>query len=142
MRNRAAVLVVLALLTVPQIVAQKESPKISTSDGKALLRECSLTLDVNVYHPREVKNKFEAFDLGYCLGLVQGVYANTSGTTFCSTRDIQVREVLELTVKFLKAHPELQGKDSADIVRWALSDEFPCLEKGRSKDDPQTEAQH
>jgi hypothetical protein len=35
-------------------------------------------------------------------------------------------EVLELTVKFVKDHSELQEKAGADIVRWALSDQFPC----------------
>jgi len=76
-----AVVAALALLVVP-VGAQKRPPR-STSDGKAVLRACSLTLDLNVYHPRQVKNKFEAFDLGYCLGLVEGVYANASGTEFC-----------------------------------------------------------
>jgi Rap1a immunity proteins len=120
-----AVVAAMVLLVVP-VVAQK-GPARSTSDGKAVLRACSLTLDLNVYHPREVKDKFEAFDLGYCLGLVEGVYANASGTEFCpGERNVGTKEVLELTVKFVKAHPELQEKAGADIVRWALSDEFPC----------------
>ena len=37
--------------------------------------------------------------------------------------------VLDLVVSFVKAHPELEQKDAADIVRWALSDEYPCPEK-------------
>jgi len=116
------------LLFVPAAMGHNQKPQLPGSDGKDIFRACSLTLDLNIYHPRNVKNKREAYDLGYCLGLVQGVYANTSGQDFCTGRDVHIQEVLELTVKFVKAHPELQDKDAADIVRWALSDEFPCAE--------------
>jgi len=122
---RTCTVVVAVALLATFVVAQKGTR--STSDGTAVLRACSLTLDLNVYHPRNVKDKFEGFDLGYCLGLVQGVYANASGTEFCpGERKVETKEVLELVVKFVKVHPELKEKDGADIVRWALSDEFPC----------------
>ena len=125
----AVVIAALAVIAVPQIVAQQQTPR-ATSDGRAVLRACSLTLDLNVYHPRQVKDKSEAFDLGYCLGLVEGVYANASGTEFCpGEQNVETRKVLELTVKFIKDHPELQEKAGADIVRWALSDQFPCPKK-------------
>src|SRR5262249_46123219 len=104
------------LLLAPLALAEKQKPQPSVSDGKAILSACSLTLDLNIYHPRKVKTKREAYDLGYCLGLVQGVYANTSGEYFCTARDVHIQETLELTVKFVKAHPELQEKDAADIV--------------------------
>jgi len=101
----------------------------SVSDGRAIPRECSLTLDLNVYHPRKVKNKFEAFDLGYCLGLVRGVYDSTSGEYVCPSDAVKTEQVVEVTVNFVKDHPELQGKEGADIVRWALSEKFPCPTK-------------
>ena len=75
-----ALLLVLTLAPVNAAAKKAERP---VSDGKAILRECSLTLDLNVYHPRKVKDKFKAFDLGYCLGLVEGVFDNTSGEYFC-----------------------------------------------------------
>jgi hypothetical protein len=110
----------------------KKRPERPVSDGKAVLRECSLTLDLNVYHPRKVKTKFEAFDLGYCLGLVEGVYDNTSGQDFCPPDGVKTEHVLEVTVGFIRAHPELQEKVGADIVRWALSEVYPCPTKNHS----------
>jgi hypothetical protein len=94
--------------------------------GTGLLRACSLVLDVNLYHPRKIKNKLEAYDMGFCLGMVQGVYANVSGSYFCPGDDGQIKDALEFLVKFIKDHPELQEKDAADIVRWSLSEEYPC----------------
>lgn len=134
----------LAILTlaIASLAAAKDAkPQRSISDGKAILRECSLALDVNVYHPRKLKKRSEAFDLGYCLGLVEGIYANISGRDFCPPDNVGTPRVLELTVNFVKSHPELQDKDGADIVRWALSDEFPCPDKSHPKEgDGDTEA--
>ena len=116
------------LLSAPLAVAQRRH---DTSDN--LSRQCGLTLDVNVYHPRKVKSKFEAYDLGFCLGLVKGVYTTGSGNgDFCPKDNVPLKDILELTVRFVDMHPDLQKKDPADIVRWALTDEFPCPDNDRS----------
>lgn len=81
MRRIAILLVV--LLVVPNAFAKEKTHQKITTDGTAVLRECGLTLEINVYHPRRVKNKQEAFGVGYCTGLLQGVYANASGSSFC-----------------------------------------------------------
>jgi len=95
--------------------------------GTGLQRACSTALDLNYLHPRKVKTQREAFDLGYCLGLIKGVYENLNGEVdFCPTDGVSIRKVTELTVSFVQAHPDLKDKDSADIVRWALTDGFPC----------------
>lgn len=47
---------------------------------------------------------------------------------------LKIPNVLELVVRFVKEHPDLEQKDAADIVRWALSDEYPCPDKDRSTD--------
>jgi hypothetical protein len=99
----------------------------SDSTGIGLQRACSTALDLNYLHPRKVKTHREAFDLGYCLGLIKGVYENLNGEVdFCPTDGVSIRNVTELTVNFVQAHPDLKDKDSADIMRWALTDGFPC----------------
>jgi hypothetical protein len=99
----------------------------SADTGTAIQRACSTALDLNYLHPRKVKTEREAFDLGYCLGLIKGVYENLNGEVdFCPADDVSIRKAAELTVSFVQAHPELKDKDSADIVRWALTDGFPC----------------
>ena len=115
----------------------------SADTGTGIQRACSTALDLNYLHPRKVKTQREAFDLGYCLGLIKGVYENLNGEVdFCPTDGVSIRKATELTVSFVQAHPDLKDKDSADIVRWALTDGFPCPDKDHSKDDPQTKAQH
>jgi hypothetical protein len=99
----------------------------SADTGTGIQRACSTALDLNYVHPRKVKTQREAFDLGYCLGLIKGVYENLNGEVdFCPTDGASIRKVTELTVSFVQAHPDLKDKDSADIVRWALTDGFPC----------------
>jgi len=99
----------------------------SADTGTGIQRACSTALDLNYLHPRKVKTQREAFDLGYCLGLIKGVYENLNGEVdFCPTDSVSIRKVTELTVSFVQAHPDLKDKDSADIVRWALTDAFPC----------------
>lgn len=74
----------------------------------------------------------EAYNFGYCLGVVEGAYANASGSAFCPPTNYRVKSALELVVKFVKDHPELEEKYPANIVRWALSDEFPCPDPDHS----------
>ena len=84
---------------------------------------------MNAYHPRKVQGEREAFDLGFCLGLYKAAFTSGSGRDFCPAREVSLREGLELTVKFVADHPDLEKKDAADIVRWTLSEKFPCAGK-------------
>lgn len=99
----------------------------SADTGIGIQRACSTALDLNYLHPRKVETQQEAFDLGYCLGIIKGVYENLNGEVdFCPTSSASIRHAAELTVSFVKMHPDLKDKDSADIVRWALTDAYPC----------------
>lgn len=121
------------LLSASLAVAQKQKSEPDT--GKTLSRQCSLALDVNFYHPRKIKNKREAYALGFCLGLIKGVYETGSGSgDFCPKDGVAARDIMDLTVRFVAEHPALQEKDPADIIRWALTDEYPCPEKDRSSE--------
>lgn len=122
------------LMSASLAAAKKWEPTPTPDTGKSLARQCGFVLDVNVYHPRQIKNKFEAYDLGFCLGLVKGVYTNAVDSSFCPNRIVPIREALELITKFVAVHPDLQEEDPADIVRWALSEEFPCPDKNRANE--------
>src|SRR6266568_8752344 len=119
----ALFLVVFVSLTV---VAFGQTQEKEQDDARSLARACSLTLDVNAYHPRKVQGEREAFDLGFCLGLYKAAFMSGSGRDFCPAREVSLREGLELTVKFVSDYPDLEKKDAADIVRWTLSEKFPC----------------
>ena len=117
-------LYVVLLMAVPSFARTKKF--VPTLDGIGVERECSTVLDMNIYHPRKPKTKHEAYALGYCLGLIQGAYANLSGTYFCPPDGVKIEHVADSVVRFVKEHTDLEKKDAADIVRWSLSDEYPC----------------
>jgi hypothetical protein len=112
----------------PVAVGTNDPPSVNTGTG--IQRACSTALDLNFLHPRKASTQQEAFDLGFCLGLVKGVYENlNSKVDFCPASGVPIRKATELVVSFVQAHPDLKDKDSADIVRWALTDAFPCHPK-------------
>ena len=120
-------LIVAALPLTPLAAFGQETDPATVNTGMGIQRACSTTLDLNFIHPRKAKTQQEAFDLGFCLGLVKGVYENlNSKVDFCPANGVPIRKVAELTVSFVQDHPDLKDKDSADIVRWALTDAFPC----------------
>ncbi len=127
--KRFTILLLFVIVATLTAFGRKPTPADPSSNdtGTGIQRACSTALDLNYLHPRKVKTQREAFDLGYCLGLIKGVYENLNGEVdFCPTDDVSIRKVTELTVSFVQAHPDLKDKDSADIVRWALTDGFPC----------------
>jgi hypothetical protein len=126
--KRFAILLLFMIIATMTAFGRKPTPA-DPSDGTGIgiQRACSTALDLNYLHPRKVRTHREAFDLGYCLGLVKGVYENLNGEVdFCPPDGVSIRKITELTVSFVQTHPDLKDKDSADIVRWALTDEFPC----------------
>jgi Rap1a immunity proteins len=111
--------------------------------GAGVQRACSTALEVNYLHPRKTKTHRESFDLGYCLGLIKGVYENLNGEVdFCPADNVSLRQITEVTLDFVKAHPELKDRDSADIVRWALTDGFPCHSTNAKSDTAASTEKH
>jgi len=113
------------------VVAFGQTQEKEQDDARSLARACSLTLDVNVYHPRKVNGEHEAFDLGFCLGLYKATFTSGSGRDFCTPDNFSIREGLENVVTFIRSHPELQERDSVDIIRYALSERYPCSKEGQ-----------
>lgn len=124
--KRSNIWLLLLLMSSPFAVGEKRHRTDTEKEGVTLLRACSLTLDLTVHHPRKIKNKFEGYDLGLCLGIIKGVFTSSSNRDFCIDHEGNTEKLVEISVKFMRDHPELLEKDAADIVRWALTDEFPC----------------
>jgi hypothetical protein len=75
--KRFTVLLLLVIVSALTASGRKPTPADpSDSTGIGIQRACSTGLDLNYLHPRKVKTHREAFDLGYCLGLIKGVYEN------------------------------------------------------------------
>jgi hypothetical protein len=143
--KRLTILLLFSSLATLTAFGRKPAPAgpSSADTGTGIQRACSTALDLNYLHPRKVKTHREAFDLGYCLGLIKGVYENLNGEVdFCPTDGVSIRKVTELTVSFVQTHPDLKDKDSADIVRWALTDGFPCHPVDAKSDTHTSTAKH
>jgi len=126
---RKTIWILLAITLSAACFGQDDNQSKSTKgfmDGTAIGRDCQLALNLLVYHPRKVRNKREAAEYAYCLGIVQATYINNSGTDFCPPDGVDMNYFFELVVRFTKQHPDLLDRDAAEVTRWALTDAYPC----------------
>jgi hypothetical protein len=110
----AFALVLAALFTLPSTAKDKVDR--TQRNGTAISPECTIVLALNERVSHRLLNKGEAYDCGYCFGMVTGIYQNISGSEFCPGDNVPMPHVLELVVRFVKNHPELSQKDDADIA--------------------------
>jgi hypothetical protein len=70
---------------------------------------------------------------GYVLGIVDYAFADSSvSPNVCVPDATQIRQLVEVTFKYLKAHPERRQEPASSVVSAALLETFPCR-KGGSK---------
>jgi len=101
----------------------------SATDGNDLLSECNTAI-------RALDKKAHAdYDVGYCLGLIQGVLGTASIMGETAPKNMQVclpdsgvkgQQAIRVTVKFLEDNPKLLNGDASMLVLLALTDAFPC----------------
>lgn len=80
----------------------------------------------------------EAASRAECYGYVQGVsdvgnllpVLSKSPLPFCTPDNVTVRQVADIVVKFLVAHPESRNQGAAGLTWVALAQAFPCSEGG------------
>jgi hypothetical protein len=62
-----------------------------------------------------------------CLGYVAGVSdALEEVNQICPPKGVNVRQIIDLIVKYLSDHPEKRHYDAASEAGLALMDAFPC----------------
>ncbi len=64
------------------------------------------------------------YDIGYCVGLVQGVaYVSSS---YCSPEEVTISQDVRIVVKYLEENPEKLHLHAARLAEDALTKAFPC----------------
>jgi hypothetical protein len=59
----------------------------------------------------------------YCLGYVQGF---TDAAVVCIPKGVVVHQVLDVVVRFLRAHPAVRNMDASKLAHTALLEAWPC----------------
>ena len=112
------VLTVLLFLVCP--VAQENQP--SYTDGNSLLPTCKAAID-SADNPTW-RNSHEAFNAGYCIGLVKGV--SFSSPHVCPAKGVKFLQEARVVVKYLEDNPQILNLDETVLTETALSKAFPC----------------
>jgi hypothetical protein len=95
------------------------------SDGNTLLPYCKAALDSIDNNTWE--DRHQAFSLGFCLGLVEGV--GFASVRVCPPKGVKVSQEMRVVVKYLESNPELLNFNEGLLVQAALSKAFPCPTK-------------
>jgi hypothetical protein len=91
-------------------------------DGNHLLPICQAVIAASA-RPNW-KDTHEAWNNGFCLGLVQGI--SYSSPVVCPKNGVTYEQSVRVVVKFLEDNPEKLNLDQNDLVVMALSKAFPC----------------
>ena len=119
-------LVVILLPVSPSSAAQNDS-----ADGNKLILSCKAA--VEFAEGREWKSGGEAFDMGFCSGLVEGVAF--SSPEVCTSSDVTHGQGARVVLKYLNDHPEKLKLRRDRLVEAALAQAFPCDKHGEWVDD-------
>lgn len=94
-------------------------------DGNHLLRRCQASIAVT--DRGSWKDEHEAFDAGFCHGLIEGVTYYASSV--CLTDGVTGNQMARVVIKFLEDNPENLNADESMLVKAALTKAFPCKSK-------------
>jgi Rap1a immunity proteins len=120
----------LALLTLGQPVAAETA---APYDGKKLLDQCT-----QVVKTEPLDKTSEAFDAGYCLGVMQGITSisqllffemekNGVPKLFCLPKQgFSHEQMVRVVLKYLNDHPEHLHIYAIALITRALVEAFPC----------------
>jgi hypothetical protein len=119
MKHTFALLLLLAVIFfLPvSLAAQNDS-----ADGNKLILSCKAA--VEFAEGKEWKSGGEAFDMGFCLGLVEGVAF--SSPEVCTSSDVTHGQGARVVLKYLNDHPEKLSLRRDRLVEAALAQAFPC----------------
>jgi hypothetical protein len=65
-------------------------------------------------------------NLTVAMGYVAGVYDMVDNSRVCISRELSVREAMEIAHRYLNAHRSELQRPAAELVVNALTEEFPC----------------
>lgn len=115
----ASLLTVLLLFLSSPVAQESQS---SVTDGNTLLPMCKEA--VETADSPTWRSTHEAFNHGYCLGLVEGV--SFSSPQVCPGKGVKFMQEVRVVVKYLEDNPQTLNLNEALLTERALSKAFPC----------------
>lgn len=117
---RSSLIVIFVLYAASIAVGQGDKPR---QDGNELLLSCQSVVD----SMSDGSLKGNAYDRGFCVGLVEGIaYASS---TVCVPKGVTIGQEVRVVAKYLNDHPEQLNHDERILTDAALSNAFPCKKK-------------
>jgi hypothetical protein len=111
------IIAVLLLLLSGFVVPCESGQHADMQSGNYLISACTITLSSNA------QSMGQAFDDGYCVGLITGA---SFMTPQCFSGGVTVNQEIRVVMKYLQDHPELLNQSGAGLVAKALTEAFPC----------------
>ena len=113
MKKRLAKLIATGLLILVPTICQAE-PVRAYMSGNDLFDTCSVASD-------------RTFLQGTCDGYIVGaIDAMQDSKTTCVPAGVVIKQLRDVVVQYLQAHPEERQYTAAGIIREAISEAFPC----------------
>jgi hypothetical protein len=99
--------------------------------GEKLLGFCK---EVQKYQTNKDDKSVSEFDMGLCYGFISGVVNNhrimfkyrKMPMIFCTPKNIQIKEIADLYVKYMEANPKNGHINGALLIDSVLKKEYPC----------------
>ena len=116
-------MIALALMLAAAAQVPTNSRIVAFESGNSLLQACTASEMEAVYY--QYMSKCSSYISGAhdAYNLVKSM---KGPGYFCSSTDLTLGQVRDVTIKFLKDHPELRHYGAANIVASALREAFPC----------------
>jgi len=81
-----------------------------------------------------VRNKVKAFDLGLCMGFINGAWDTLTllqesiygKRIFCAPEGVNLGQVKKIVEKYFNDHPEKMHRESTYLINDSLREAFPC----------------
>lgn len=115
----ATLLVFTLLLFLASPVAQEQAP---VNDGNDLLPRCKAFVDTS--DNSRWGSTHEAFSVGFCMGLVEGVAS--ASPHVCPVKGVTNLQSARVVLKYLEDNPQSLNLNEAVLTELALSKAFPC----------------
>lgn len=72
------------------------------------------------------KNLSEAYDVGFCAGMVSAIVSLTTGPVMCVPSKVTQGQILQVILRYVEARPQRIHEEFGPLAIEALRDAWPC----------------
>ena len=125
---KQVIVAILALVVVVPAFGKDTRYSVFGPDGNHLIVTCRVSLRfMDANDEKGTGTKQDAFDDGYCQGLVSGVasHINSEDGADLTTPNPTVGQLIRIVEKYMEDHPEELSKPAIWLIRASLVKAFP-----------------